>query len=191
MTKRISLFLLILFAAGFGSENGHAQQEEPKLPPAPPARKIPGINAPDDHPHACVDCHKNNPAQKMDARFSTWLKEWQEKVPEKLVEKAKQAAPKGMKIKGKHPKVKADLTTAEIPKVCFECHAEHPRNKKKAGPPFARLIHRIHLVGGEDNHFMTYYQGECTNCHKLDQKPGQWSFGSGTEAENHDHGHTH
>lgn len=191
MTKRICIVGLIFAALFFVPMPAHGQQEEPKLPPAPPARKIPGINAPDDHPHACVDCHKNNPAQNMDARFSTWLKEWQQKVPKELVEKAKQAAPAGMKIEGKHPKVKADLTTAEIPKACFECHAEHPRNKKKAGPPFARLIHRIHLVGGEDNHFMTYYQGQCTYCHKLDQKTGQWSLGKGTEAETHEHGEGH
>jgi hypothetical protein len=189
MVTRIQVLTVLLLVIVFGAVGALAQQEAPKLPPAPPARKIPGINAKDEHPHGCVDCHKNNPAQKMDNRFSTLIREWQEKVPAELLEKAKQAAPRGMEIEGKHPKVRADLTTAEIPKACFECHAEHPRNKKNAGPPFTRLVHLIHLVGGEDNHFMTYYQGECTNCHKLDQKTGQWSLGSGSEDQPHEHGH--
>ncbi len=172
----LTAFLLALAVPDEGASHG-----EQKHPPAPPARRIPGINAEDKAPHGCVSCHKNNPERNMDARFSTWMKEWQVKAPAKLVDKARKAAPEGMKIEGKHPEVKADLTTAEIPKACLECHAKTPKNKKKAGPPFARLVHLIHLTGGEKNHFMTHYQGECTYCHKLDDATGQWSLGSGTE----------
>ncbi len=181
--RKLLLFALLLVC--FNGDSASANQDDAEVlsPELPPARPIPGINVEDDHPNACVDCHKNNPEQNMDARFSTWIKDWQDGAPEELVEKAKKAAPKGMKIKGEHPKVKADLTTAKIPDNCLECHAERPKNKKKAGPPFARLVHLVHLTGGEDNHFMTYYQGQCTYCHKLDQDTGHWSLGSGTEAE--------
>ena len=48
-------------------------------------------------------------------------------------------------------------------------------------PPFARLMHAIHLVGAQDSHYMTFYQGECTHRHKLDQKSGAWSLPSGPE----------
>ncbi len=167
----------------FGASQGEAQ-EQPQLPPPPPARKIPGINAEDPAPNGCVSCHTYDPKLKMDSRFSTWLPAWHEKgAPERLVDKAKRAAPKGMKIEGRHPKLKVDLTTARIPDTCLECHSRTPKDKKMAGPPFAQLIHLVHLTGGEKNHFMTYYQGECTACHKLDQKSGQWGQGSGTEAE--------
>ena len=42
-------------------------------------------------------------------------------------------------------------------------------------------MHRIHLTGGDKNHYLTEFQGDCTNCHKLDQKTGAWSLGSGSE----------
>ena len=159
-------------------------QEQPQLPPPPPPRKIPGINAEDPAPHGCVSCHKNDPKLNMDSRFSTWLPDWHANgTPERLVDKAKRAAPKGMKIEGRHPKLTVDLTTARIPDTCLQCHSKTPKDKKQAGPPFAQLVHLIHLTGGADNHFMTYYQGECTACHKLDQKTGKWGLGSGTEAE--------
>jgi hypothetical protein len=48
-------------------------------------------------------------------------------------------------------------------------------------PPFVCPMHAMHLVGGQDSHFMTFYQGECTHCHKLDQKSGAWSLPSGPE----------
>lgn len=180
MRKSMLIAITVLFVRSLGSDA--LAQEEPKLPPAPPVAKIPGLTEKDEHPRACVDCHKNNPEQKMDARFSTWMKDWTTKGASKeLTEKAKKAAPEGMKIDGKHPKIKDDLTTAKIPDSCLECHAKDPKNKKEAGPPFARLVHLVHLTGGKDNHFMTYYQGECTHCHKLDEKTGQWSLGIGTE----------
>ncbi len=45
-------------------------------PPMPPARKIPGITAPDTHPGACVDCHIVYKEMNLDARFSTLVKGW-------------------------------------------------------------------------------------------------------------------
>ena len=43
------------------------------------------------------------------------------------------------------------------------------------------MIHEIHLTGGDTNHFLTMFQGECTLCHKLDAKSGAWAIPSGPE----------
>ena len=148
----------------------------PGAPPAPPpARKIPGINAEDPFPKACVSCHINMPEQKLDTRFSTLLKGWAEKVEPGLLEKAQGAAPAGVTLQGKHPAATSALK--EIPAGCVKCHGE---TSKKA-PPFTRMIHRIHLTGGDSNHFMTLFQGECTHCHKLDPNTGAWSVPSAPE----------
>jgi hypothetical protein len=57
------------------------------------------------------------------------------------------------------------------------CHVRDSR----VAPPFAKLLHEIHLVGGKENHFLTLANGTCTSCHKLDQKTGTWRLGSGIE----------
>jgi hypothetical protein len=43
------------------------------------------------------------------------------------------------------------------------------------------MMHVIHLTGGEENHFLTAYQGECTSCHKLNTTTGQWTTPSAPE----------
>jgi hypothetical protein len=45
----------------------------------------------------------------------------------------------------------------------------------------ARMAHPVHLTGGDENHFMTLFQGECTHCHKLDRATGAWSIPSAPE----------
>jgi len=45
----------------------------------------------------------------------------------------------------------------------------------------ARMLHRVHLSGGNESHFLTLFQSECTHCHKLDMSTGRWGLGSGTE----------
>lgn len=141
-------------------------------PPPPPVRKIPGLTAPDPHPKACVDCHKNYPEMKMDARMSTLMAKWVEKVEPRMLARAQLAAG-DVKLTGKHPKSTTAL--ASVPQKCLTCHSK----ASKKAPPFAKLMHALHLVGGKDNHFMTYYQGDCTHCHKLDQKTGEWKVPSG------------
>lgn len=42
-------------------------------------------------------------------------------------------------------------------------------------------MHVIHLVGGNGNRFLTANQGECTHCHKLNQKTGTWKTASSAE----------
>jgi len=144
------------------------------LPP-PPVRKIPGITAEDPHPRACVDCHVNYADMKLDTRFSTLMKGWNEKVEPKLLAKAQASAPQGLALKGRHPQAAGVL--ADIPAKCLVCHGR----TSKMAPPFAGMIHRIHLTGGEENHFLTVFQGECTHCHKLDLVTGRWSIPSGPE----------
>lgn len=122
-----------------------------------------------------MDCHLNYTEAKLDTRFSTLLEHWGGAVEAKLLAKARAAAPSGMGVQGKHPKVAAAI--ADIPARCLVCHGKN----SKTSPPFARLLHSIHLVGGEENHFLTLFQGECTHCHKLDLATGQWRIPSAPE----------
>ena len=156
---------------------GTASAQPPAgAPQMPPARKIPGITAPDTHPGACVDCHINYKEMNLDARFSTLVKGWTTEVAPALLAHAKGAAPAGLTIKGKHPVVPA-AGFKNIPGSCLACHGE----TSKVAPPFNRMIHEVHLTGGDQNHFLTMFQGECTLCHKLDKKTGAWSIPSGPE----------
>jgi hypothetical protein len=151
-----------------------AQEAKGAPPDMPPARKIPGITVDDPMPNGCVSCHLNYPELKVDARFTTLMKAWSEGTIEpKLLAKAKAAGPEGLTIKGKHPPTA--FAVKDVPKACLTCHAK----TSKVAPPFARMIHLIHLTGGEENVFLRAFQGECTMCHKLDQKTGAWSLRSG------------
>ncbi len=153
-----------------------ATASPPAATAAPPAalRAIPGITAPDSFPRACVDCHVNLPEHKMDARLSTLLAQWSKSVEPGLLEKAEGAAPPGVTLKGRHPKLGA---LGSIPARCMKCHAA----ASKTAPPFRKLIHRIHLVGGEKNDYLTEFGGQCTYCHKLNEATGEWSIPSAPE----------
>ncbi len=161
-----------LLCAFIGAGATFAQNEQA---PPPPPRKIPGLTAEDAFPHACVDCHLNYAEMKLDTRFGTLLSAWREKVPPELLAKAQAASPKGLTLKGKHPSATGVLSS--IPAKCLTCHSRSSR----LAPPFATLIHRIHLTGAEKNHFMTLFQGECTHCHKLDLSTGRWTIPSAPE----------
>lgn len=152
-----------------------AQPPGPGAPELPPARKIPGITVEDPFPNACTDCHLNYVEQNLDVRFSTLLGHWSHEVEPKLLAKAQASAPEGVKLRGRHPEG-ADAVD-DVPGACLECHG---RDSKRA-PPFAVMIHNIHLTGGQENHFLTLFQGECTYCHKLDLSTGAWSMPSGAE----------
>ena len=149
-------------------------QENKDTPPAPPSfRKIPGITADDAFPGGCVSCHVKLPDR--DVRISTILKEWATKVPAEFLERIKGAAPKGMTLKGKHPD--ASFALKDIPKSCMMCHGA----ASKMAPPMQQMTHLIHLTGGEKNHFLTGFQGECTHCHKMNATTGMWTIPSGPE----------
>jgi hypothetical protein len=142
----------------------------------PPARKIPGLTAPDTHPGGCVDCHINYVDMKLDTRFGTLLKAWTKEVPPALVNHAKSAAPAGLVIKGRHPAV-PEAALKSVPGSCLGCHGKTSRT----APPFSRLMHDVHLTGGDRNPFLTLFQGECTLCHKMDPASGAWTIPSGPE----------
>lgn len=105
------------------------------------ARKIPGINDKDPYPKGCVDCHLSRSG--MPAPLSAEVKEWTTKVDPKLLARFQAFAPKGMTLKGKHPNVAAMIK--EIPAGCLRCHGRG----SKVSPPFATMIHGIHLLGGD------------------------------------------
>lgn len=150
-------------------------QEGSQAPQLPPARNIPGITVEDPYPNACVDCHINYPEMAMDTRFSTLIKAWAEQVNPNLLAKAQASAPEGLVLAGQHPDVTSFVT--DIPSGCLSCHAED----SVMAPPFGKMMHRIHLTGGEENHFLTIFQGECTFCHKLDAASGSWAIPSAAE----------
>jgi len=137
--------------------------------------QIPGITALDQFPRGCVDCHVNRPDLQMDVRLSTAMQQWQDKVPPAFLTKVRHFTPVGIVLEGKHPMFRAEV--ADIPQACLRCHAK----TSKSAPPFAPLLHGLHLVGGEKNHFLSMFQGSCTHCHKFDMATGLWALGSGTE----------
>jgi hypothetical protein len=138
------------------------------------SRQIPGITAKDVYPNGCVDCHVAG--KDGDIRLSTLMAKWTTAVPAALADKAKASSADPSKIKGKHlpmPNVKANT-----PQTCLAgCH----KKGSTMAPPFAQLMHAIHLTGGGQNRFLSVNQGECTHCHKLDQKTGAWKMPSGAE----------
>jgi len=167
-TMTVSLLLAVAGTAVPPAGKGGA-------PPPPPPRAIPGITAADPFRTACVDCHIARPEIAVDARFATALVRWGDAVRPDLLERAQAAAPPGVTLKGKHPPVQGAL--ADIPRSCLACHGE----ASTSAPPFSRLMHSVHLTGGEKNHFLTIFQGECTHCHKLDAVTGALSVPSAPE----------
>jgi hypothetical protein len=153
-----------------GGPTGLMAQE----PAPPPPRATPGITAEDPFPMACVSCHVVLPDGR-DVRLSTLTRQWMVGVDSLLLAAAQSAAPTGMTLKGRHPDASSALSNT--PAGCLTCHA---RNSTMA-PPFGRLLHRIHLTGGQTNLYLTMFQGECTYCHKLDPTTGAWSIPSGPE----------
>jgi hypothetical protein len=151
------------------------EKQEGGPPPPPPVRAIPGLTAPDPNPNGCVDCHVNMKEYNMDVRISTIMSRLTEGVEPKLLSAARASAADSTKIKGRHPKV--TVAGKEIPGTCLVCHGRG----STSAPPFARMIHLIHLTGGDSNLYLGYYQGDCTHCHKLDQKTGVWSIPSAKE----------
>jgi len=142
---------------------------------APPARKIPGITAPDQFPSGCVDCHLNYPELKLDARLSALMGGWGRGGSSNLTSRMQALAPAGVKLKGRHPEVKSALR--DIPAACIKCHAK----PATPSPSFGPMMHVIHLGGVKDGHFLSIFQGECTHCHKLDLDTGTWRIPSGPE----------
>lgn len=129
--------------------------------------------AKDAYPNGCVDCHVDG--KNGNLRMSALMASWTTAVPAALVDKAKAASVTASKIKGKHPPM-ANVKT-NIPQTCLTgCH----KKGSAIAPPFAQLMHTVHLVGAK-NQYPATFKGECTHCHKLDQKTGAWKVASGPE----------
>ena len=177
MLRKLTLIGFGILLSGIPARAiAQGQPKDPSpSPQLPPARKIPGITVADDRPLACVECHVNYVDMKLDARFSTLVTQWTEKVDTALLAKAQASAPRGMTLRGKHPVLTSGFD--DIPGKCLTCH----KRDSDEAPPFAQMLHAIHLTGGEANHFLTVYQGECTYCHKLDAKSGRWRIPSAPE----------
>jgi len=143
--------------------------------PPPAAVASPATPGEDAYPGGCVDCHVNMPEAGVDARFGTAFARWREEVDAGLLARAQSTMPEGVRLKGRHPA--AGRSLEDVPAACLKCH----RADSKSAPPFGRLLHLVHLTGGENNHFVTLFQGECTHCHKLDAATGKWSLPSGPE----------
>lgn len=170
-TRSIILTTGFLFAALLAAASA---QQTPAAAQTPAPRQIPGITAKDTFPNGCVDCHVV--VKDGDMRISVLMAKWTSAAPAPLVAKAKAASADASKIKGKHPAM--SNVKANTPQTCLAgCH----KKGSTIAPPFAQLMHAIHLVGGAQNHFLTAFQGECTHCHKLDQKTGTWKVASGPE----------
>jgi hypothetical protein len=162
-----SIMFLIVSGAGRG--------EEKSKPPLPPARKIPGITCEDAFPNGCVDCHIVYQEMNMDTRISTLMQQWNEKVEPRLLAVAQATAQGEIVLKGIHPVISE--VGGNIPADCLNCHDK----ETTTAPPFAQMLHAIHLSGGEQNPFLTLFQGECTHCHKIDLTKGHWSVKSAPE----------
>lgn len=143
--------------------------------PAPAARAIPGITAPDPHPAGCVDCHVSYPDLGMDARISVLMNGGGRRDDSVFMARLQALAPEGVTFKGRHPRV--DSAYENIPAACIECHSD----PSVRAPSFGALMHVIHLGGVKDGHFLSVFQGECTHCHKLDMSVGTVEMPSGPE----------
>jgi hypothetical protein len=167
----LPVLILILLIAGLPMAATGASPAASHGPVIPQAT---AVAAKDAYPNGCVDCHVAG--KEGDMRISALLAKWTIAPSPALVEKARSASTDPAKIKGKHPSM-ANVKT-NVPQTCLAaCH----KKGSTIAPPFAQLMHTIHLVGGLQNRFMSVNKGECTHCHKLDQKTGAWKMASGPE----------
>jgi hypothetical protein len=130
--------------------------------------------AEDSFPRGCVDCHVNRPDIGMDVRLGTHMRQWTQQVDPQLLAKAQAVTPREVTLLGRHPAVPDALRN--IPGSCLQCHSASPAT----APPFAPLVHMIHLAG-EENHFVTLFGGRCVHCHKLDTGTGGFTIPSAPE----------
>lgn len=139
------------------------------------ALPAPSLAAADAYPQGCVSCHVVDKTTNKDQRLSTLLKAWSAgQVSPDLLAKSKAAMPAGVALKGKHPAATDSLE--DIPSACLDCH---DAGSKKA-PPFAQLMHTVHLTGAK-NSFVMHHKSDCTSCHKLNATTGEWTLPSGAE----------
>lgn len=138
--------------------------------------EIPGLTVEDPFPRGCVDCHIDRPEEKMDVRISTQIRTWSERVDTEVLERVRTITADTVELSGRHPLLPAQ-SYEDIPASCMECHDGTRQGIPRMGP----MLHALHLVGGQENHFLTVFGGECTYCHKFDADTGNWSILSAPE----------
>lgn len=142
----------------------------------PVVSEIPGLTVEDPFPRGCVDCHIERPEERMDVRISTRMRAWSERVEAKVLERVQAIMTGTVKLSGRHPRL-SEQTYRNIPATCMQCHSATQRTVPRMGP----MLHALHLIGGQENHFLTLFGGECTHCHKFEADSGTWSIPSGPE----------
>jgi len=153
---------------------GHASTAPKAADPTVP--EISGLTAEDRFPGGCVDCHVNMPEANMDVRISTQMNQWYRQVDQKLLATIRAVIPDHIELLGRHPRIPTE-SFRDIPTSCMTCHGNSASNAPRMGP----MMHVIHLIGRQENHFLTLFKGECTHCHKFNRKTGVWSMPSGPE----------
>ena len=170
MPKRtIPVVVLVISSGLIWGADAQNQSEPSGNPEIPPPRPVPGITSEDQFPEACVSCHLNFPDMGLDTRFSTVLARWAENVDPEILLVAQTLATPGHPLKGVHPQV--ELSHQPIPRVCLDCHNSGANN----AIPLVPFLHKIHLGGTAQSIFLSVFQGECTHCHKFNDKTGLWS----------------
>lgn len=169
--RMLAAILLLVGVRLCAQEGGSTPQPPPEKTAFPLALPVPGLQATDATPNACVDCHVQR--GELDLRLSTRIAALGMGVPDELLAKARAAAPPGKELGGWHPQLPPEAFT-NIPGACLRCHR---RDAQKA-PPFSQLVHLIHLT---ENSFTRDAGGGCGSCHKLDPASGQWTMPSGPE----------
>ena len=109
---------------------------------AVPSLTIPGVNAKDDLPKGCLDCHV-----KSGNSDSTIL-----------------AGMKRLIAASEHPKA-SDAMIDEL-KDCYTCH-----KAGAAAGTVGAVVHKSHFTGA-NNAFVKAYSGNCTWCHSVDLTKG-------------------
>ena len=165
MKRAVFLVPMAIALLTLASKAGEVQ---PSLP------AIPGLTVEDRFPRACVDCHIVVPDSGMDERLSTKLRA--EQFNPTQLARIRAILPDPMKITGRHPRL-PDPIFRNVPAGCLTCHRDNQANL----PSLAPMIHAIHLTGGSENHYLTLFGGQCTNCHKFNATNGRWSIPSGPE----------
>ena len=71
-----------------------------------------------------------------------------------------------------HPPI--DMMVKTVPTDCMTCH--------KAGAyagALSTITHKSHFANPGENHFISYYQGQCLECHSLNLTTGAMTVKSG------------
>lgn len=135
----------------------------------------PDLDPGDHFPRGCVDCHVVLPADQRDVRLSTIMKKLSEQVDQRLMDRVANLVQGKSTLKGQHPTLRD--SSLNIPADCLNCH----RTGSNVAPSFADMMHVIHLSGGNDNHYLSLFQGNCRLCHKFNPQSGTFMVPSYTE----------